>query len=316
MSTIPSQIEQRKILYAALDWGLGHVTRSIGIIRELQAKNEVVVACNKTQQALFATYFPQLVFLPLEGYRLRFSGKGNWGWDLLLQSRKFLKAIQSESEFVHKMVEKHNFDLIISDHRYGFCHSKIESVFITHQLHLPLSKTFFPIQNWHEKRLRKFKQIWVPDEQNNKLAGKLSHPIIHPDIRYIGYQSRFTLPEIRDVKYDFLIVISGPKPYADQMMGEILLKLDFEHKKVAVLSPPDVFLPVLPIHFEVFLLSNLKTDDGLFAQSETIVSRAGYSTLMDLKCLDKNGILIPTPGQAEQLYLAKHLAQNKQFRFI
>jgi predicted glycosyltransferase len=42
-----------------------------------------------------------------------------------------------------------------------------------------------------------------------------------------------------------------------------------------------------------------------------IISRTGYSTVMDIIKLKKKSILIPTPGQTEQEYLGRHLSQEQ-----
>jgi UDP-N-acetylglucosamine:LPS N-acetylglucosamine transferase len=45
----------------------------------------------------------------------------------------------------------------------------------------------------------------------------------------------------------------------------------------------------------------------LIANSDIVLCRAGYSTLMDLAFFGKKAIFIPTPGQTEQIYLADQL---------
>lgn len=45
-----------------------------------------------------------------------------------------------------------------------------------------------------------------------------------------------------------------------------------------------------------------------------VIGRSGYSTIMDIAALKKKSILVPTPGQTEQEYLAGYL-MKKQFAF-
>ncbi|MFI5164576.1 MAG: glycosyltransferase, partial [Bacteroidia bacterium] len=45
--------------------------------------------------------------------------------------------------------------------------------------------------------------------------------------------------------------------------------------------------------------------------SEIIVSRPGYSTVMDLALLGKKAVFVPTPGQTEQEYLANYFSEKK-----
>jgi UDP-N-acetylglucosamine:LPS N-acetylglucosamine transferase len=47
--------------------------------------------------------------------------------------------------------------------------------------------------------------------------------------------------------------------------------------------------------------------------SSVIICRPGYSTLMDLMVLGKKAIVIPTPGQTEQIYLGHYLHARKWF---
>ena len=48
-------------------------------------------------------------------------------------------------------------------------------------------------------------------------------------------------------------------------------------------------------------------------EASLIISRSGYSTIMDLVQLQKRAILVPTPGQTEQEYLASYLMEKKFF---
>ncbi len=300
-----TEVKNKTVLYAALDWGFGHVTRSIGIIRELIAQqNNVIIACNSEQESLFKSYFPNLRYEFLEGYNFKFSGSGNWYFDLWKQRKSFFRTIKSENEFVAKYCEEKRIDFIISDHRYGFYSAVIPSVFITHQLHLPLSRFYFFVQKWHEKQLRKFNFLWVLDDDNSSLAGKLSMKIKHVSLNYIGLKSRFETNLSLEIKYDYLIVISGAKPYSEQFINEVKQKIDFNNKKVAVLHPISVRLEK-NVNLDFYPANNLKENDILFYESETIISRSGFSTLMDLKFLDKKAILFPTKGQKEQEYLHK-----------
>lgn len=51
-------------------------------------------------------------------------------------------------------------------------------------------------------------------------------------------------------------------------------------------------------------------------RSAFIISRSGYTTIMDLVKLGHPALLIPTPGQTEQEYLAKHLLEKKFFNCL
>lgn len=307
-----SKLHNKTILYSALDWGFGHVTRSIGIIKDLlNQENKVIVACNEEQKLLFKSYFPDLEYVFLEGYNFQFSGKGSWSWDLWKQRKSFFKTIKGEQQFVENYCRENKVDLVVSDHRYGFYLENKASVFVTHQVHLPIPKRHFFIQKWHEKQMKKFSSLWILDDEKNPLAGKLSQAISHKNLSYLGLKSRFSKSDIQAVKYDYLIVVSGPLPYSEQFLDEVKQKVDFTGKKVAVLHPDSLEINSRNEAWTYCPASDLKVNDTLFYESETIVSRSGYSTLMDLKVLNKKSILFPTKGQKEQEYLLEIWQKNK-----
>lgn len=311
-----SEVHDKRILYAALDWGFGHVTRSIGIIRQLEQQgNVVIIACDKEQKQLFSSYLPELIYEVLDGYNFRFSGKGNWAWDLWKQRRSFFVSVQKEQQAAEDLCRKHAIELVISDHRYGFRSLDLPSVFVTHQLHLPIPKIAFLVQRWHVKQLCKFTSLWVLDDAKSSLAGKLSRPLKHPDLNYIGWYSRFENKEAGESKskYDYLVVVSGPKPYSSRFLTEVTKKIDFKDKKVAVLYPAGLRFKERAKSLTFIPATKLKKNDQLFYQSDCIISRSGYSTIMDVKVLDKKAILFPTKGQKEQEYLFKHLKLKETF---
>ena len=53
--------------------------------------------------------------------------------------------------------------------------------------------------------------------------------------------------------------------------------------------------------------------ETLFNMAAMIVTRPGYSTLMELVELDQKALLVPTPGQTEQGYLAALMLERKWF---
>src|SRR5258706_2314717 len=125
-----------RILVAPLDWGLGHVTRCIPIIKELLQNNcDIWLAGNETQHSLLNAEFPQLPFLTLPGYRVKYSKiRAGWRWKMLLQFPKIFSAARNENKWLKKMIAEQQFDAVISDSRVGMWSDSIPSVFITHQL--------------------------------------------------------------------------------------------------------------------------------------------------------------------------------------
>ena len=131
-----------RILIAPLDWGLGHATRCIPIIRELMAQGcDVWLAGEGAQERLLKDEFPDLPFLQLPGYRIEYA-KTKWGliWKMILQGPKMRRAIQYEHRWLKKMVKQYHFDAVISDNRFGLYHKTTPCIFITHQLHTMINR--------------------------------------------------------------------------------------------------------------------------------------------------------------------------------
>lgn len=313
---IPANIRQKRILFSPLNWGMGHVSRGIGLIRMLLAQeNEVIVACDADQQKVFESYFPELKFVFHAGYPFEFSGNGNFASDLFNNRKKLLPRFAQEQKEVAELVEAHRIDLVIADQRYGFFSAKVPSVFVTHQLHLPLKWYQFPAQWFNERLIRNFASVWCIDTPTHSLAGKLSAALSKIPVEYIGHFSRFEKKASEAPVYDKLFVISGPEPYAEQFFREVLTYAAKQDEKCVCLVPYAYPVEEIPSNMEIVVASSWKENDVLFYQSQAIVSRSGYSTLMDLEMLGKKAILVPTPGQSEQQYLALLHAEHPDWIF-
>ena len=138
--------------------------------------------------------FPHLNAFELPSYNILYSKKSN-GFKLkfLKASPRILQTIRREKKQVEQLIESENIEGIISDNRFGVRHSKIPSVYITHQLNVLSGKTTWFSSKWHQKIIKKFDECWVPDfEYEPNLSGQLGHPkekIAH--VKYIGPLSRF-----------------------------------------------------------------------------------------------------------------------------
>jgi len=307
------------ILIAPLDWGLGHATRCIPIIHGLIQKNcNVLIAAEGRIQSLLSKEFPHLPFIELKGYRVTYS-KNSWLLPLQIgrQIPKILSTIQYENERLKEIVKQHNIHGVISDNRYGLYHEHIPSVLITHQLRIqtPFGKTVDDyLQKLNYKYISRFSECWVPDNATeNNLAGALSHPEKMPStpVKYVGPLSRFQKTNGSQQKH-VLILLSGPEPQRT-LLENVLIEQLKEYKNPVVLVRG---LPGEPN--ELHLSSNICVYNHLPAEelnqkmneASIIISRCGYSTVMDLAVLKKKSILIPTPAQTEQQYLARHLLKK------
>lgn len=293
----PDEIKHKKVLLSPLNWGYGHVSRSIGLIDQLlRNHNQVVIACDSDQKDIYLEYFPDLSYVDHLVYPFKFKGKGNFAIDLILSWSKLKKRLKSEIKEVENMVEEYRPDIIISDHRYGFYSEKVPSIFVTHQYNLPVKWYQRMGDKVHKKLMNKFNYVWIMDKADNSLAGKLSATNDSKAI-YIGPYSRFSLYDIPSEKtIDKLAVISGPKVYAQQF-ADWVVKM---HPDALVVCDDLIELPKTITRIS----GSWKHQDAKILETKHLISRSGYSTIMDAVTLNVEATCIPTPGQAEQIYLA------------
>ncbi len=311
--------EKPVVLIAPLDWGLGHATRCIPIINLLlNSDYEVVIAAEGAQKKLLENEFPHVKIVDLHGYRLKY-GATKWRTilNIFFQVPKILSAIKKEKKWLKKYTSENPVNLIISDNRYGFRFPHIPSFFITHQLCI---KT--PFGKWNEWLLqkinygyiKKFSACWVPDYNTNEnLAGELSHPKKMPQlpVHYIGHLSRMKKEKVL-TSCPLLILISGPEPqrslFENIIVNELLCT---EQHAVIVRGLPGTTAALnVPGYLKVYNHLPANQLNELINAAEIIISRPGYSTVMDLLPLQKKCVFIPTPGQTEQEYLADYLSKK------
>lgn len=311
-----------------LDWGLGHATRCVPIIRALLANGcEVLIAAEGATESLLKHEFQQLRFIPLTGYRISYSKKKYWlPFKIIAQVPWILMRIYKEHQWVKKNVKIHSITAIIADNRFGLYHSTLPSVYITHQLLIKTGNPFTEkvAQKIHYWFIKKYSVCWVPDFVGpNNIAGELSHPVNRPkNITYIGGLSRFENRGAFEKKYDLLMLVSGPEPQRTIFESLLLIQLEnFKGKSLLVRGLPGI-AAVDENDFEtrnnqpnLTIKNHLAAEElnEVIQQSDLVVCRSGYTTIMDLIKLNKKAILVSTPGQTEQEYLAAHLMQQQIF---
>lgn len=307
----------RKVLIAPLDWGLGHATRCIPLIHAfLDLGSEVVLAASGPQAQILKQEFPQLTLLPLPGYAVRYSRKGSTlALRLLLQAPRILKTIREEYRWLKQVQKIYQFNLIVSDNRFGLWHHAVPGIFITHQLQIQTPNSWLEkrIQRINYKYIQRFQQCWVPDNKAIALAGKLSHPQVLPGIpvQYMGLLSRMRKTN-SPVQYKYCFLLSGPEPQRSILEKRLLEQIEhLESSCLLIRGLPGAQL-TLPATKNCTIIQHAATDElmHLLASSEFIVCRSGYTSLMELMAMQRKMILIPTPGQTEQQYLADYFMQQ------
>lgn len=309
--------QSKNILVCPLDWGLGHATRMVPVIEMLKRKGaNAIIAADKRPLEFLKQSFPECTFIKLEGYSPIYSSNNSMALAMLRSFPKILRAATNAKKELQEIIKIHNIQAVISDNRYELSTSKVPSVFITHQLNIQtvgwqiIVKPFIDmvINNY----INKFDEVWIPDLTGDfQLSGKLSNTNkLSSKLFKIGLISRFSDDKVRKKPktVNILILLSGPEPQRT-ILEEMLLAeaLKTKLKIVMLLGKPDENIN-RDIN-NVKLISHLPDEEfaSLIQASDFIISRPGYSTLMDLSNFGCKAVFIPTPGQTEQEYLAKRL---------
>ncbi|NCI45084.1 glycosyltransferase [Sediminibacterium soli] len=303
------------MLVAPLDWGLGHATRCIPVIQALLGHGyEVVLAAENAQASLLQAEFPQLPCLPLQGYRVRYSRSRRWlPFRMLWQLPGLFRIIKKEHAWLDRVIDEHRIDLVISDNRYGLYSKKRPCIFITHQLTIKAPFTWLEkkLQQVNYRYINRFTACWIPDTGGeNNLAGLLAHPAVKPliPVRYIGLLSRFNRKPA-PIVYDYCFLLSGPEPQRSILEKKVIGGLRDVPGPVLLVRglPSETGIPAVPSNVTVVNHLPGKRMEEAIQQSGLVISRSGYTTVMELVSMQKKALLIPTPGQTEQEYLAARL---------
>ena len=206
----------KNILVAPLNWGLGHATRCIPVIRALQDCGFTpILASDGNALQMLKKEFPTLRSLELPSYSIGYAKKSSdFKWKMIKSLPKMIEAIVNEKKIADQWVKQYNLCGIISDNRPGVVSKKVPSVYLTHQLNVLTGNTTWLSTKLHRMIIAKFSECWIPDaDQLTNLSGKLGHveKTSGLNLKYIGPLSRFqrkTLP----ITFDLMILLSGPEP--------------------------------------------------------------------------------------------------------
>ena len=320
MSKIQSNLN-KNILVAPLNWGLGHATRCIPIIQALiDFGFNPIIASDGMALLLLQKEFPNLKCLELPSYKIEYpEKKSSFKFKMLQNMPSVIHAMFKEKKLVKKWVSDYNLIGIISDSRFGAYSKIVPSVFITHQLNVLSGSTSWLTIKTQHLIIRKFNQCWVPDSEDEpNLSGKLGHlKIASGTIKYLGPLSRMKKTDVES-KYKLMVLLSGPEPQRT-LLEEILIRelKDFGGKMIFVKGIVEENIKMEKVgnctYYNFMTSKELETKMN---ESEILICRSGYTTIMDLAKLQKKAILIPTPGQYEQEYLARRLFKQGRMLFV
>lgn len=305
----------KRILVAPLNWGLGHATRCIPIIKALIAYNfQPVLASDGEALNLLQKEFPNLEAVELPSYDITYAEEGkNFKIKLLKDSPHLLKTIKRENTATKTLVSKFKISGIISDNRFGVRSKNIPSVFITHQLRVLSGSTTWLSTSLHQRIIKRFDQCWVPDvNAHPNLSGDLGHTNWGQiQLKYIGPLSRFKKQQLAP-KYQLMVLLSGPEPQRGMLEAQLLFALK-GYEQPCVFIKGKIENEQTKTKKGNTTIYNYLTSPMLedaINSSNVILCRSGYTTIMDLAKLEKRAFFIPTPGQFEQEYLAKKLMKD------
>lgn len=314
--------KSKTILYCILNWGLGHATRSIPIIRGLLQKgHSVIIVSTGRSLALLQQEFHGVFCIDFPDYGIRYhkTGFGLLPY-VLWQLPRIFRRIILEHEKTEQWVNQWGVDVVISDNRYGCFSKKVPSFLITHQLRFQLPRglqwSAVTSEIFNAYWAKQYRKILVPDVKTwPNLSGALSHSgwiSSHVIIEYIGLLCSLDVsPKSFEKSIDYLVLISGPEPQRTLFEDIVLAQIqDLKGEKRIVLGKPEETETKYPW---IFPHVPRKTLAKWMRSAKWVIARSGYSTLMELLALDKDAVLVPTPGQPEQMYLAKHVKESNLF---
>ena len=299
-----------------MGWGLGHATRCIPLIQSLQKDNQVILASNGISSKLLRQEFPKLTCIDYPDYAVKYPRYKILLLPLIaIQLPAIIMKLIQEYQLTQRVVEKENIDIIVSDSRYGIYQKEVPTFFIVHQLRFQFSAIFRVIEllgEWFNLFMfRKYKKIIIPDVKifpnltgDLSHSGKISH---HPKLHYLGVFCNVIKLDVEE-DLDYFFSVSGPEIQRTQFEEIILNQIShIPGKKVIVLGKPDDKRTYDNIeNTEIYSYVNREKQNELLNRAKFVVCRSGYTTAMELIALKKPALMIPTPGQTEQEYLARH----------
>ncbi|MFN8240039.1 MAG: glycosyltransferase [Bacteroidales bacterium] len=316
----------KNIIISPLEWGLGHAGRMIPVAIRLKSMgHNVFIASGKEHIAFFSKETTGLNYIELPGFTIRYS-RIFPQYLVILARVPFLAWYMIREHFIlRRLIREYSIDIVISDSRPGLWNSKIKSVFVSHIPGIPLPRWLWPVQMagrlLGRMVLSKYNFFFIPDTDKDAcLSGTLSHGFRLPsNARFIGILSRFRkemidhLPVV--VPSTCVVILSGPEPQRTCLMEQLAKVLDDSGYQITMLGASPGITKDIRLGKNIRFVNHLPTDEmmKLVLSSETVITRSGYTTVMELASLDKSAILIPTPGQSEQEYLGKWLTEKGWF---
>lgn len=313
------------VFVSPLNWGLGHASRDVPIIRELlRHGHEVTVGASGNALVFLKKEFPECRFIQFEDYPIPHNNGRIFLPTYTAYIPTLIDAYLSERKKAERIFSQNTFDLIISDSRSGVFSGQVPSIQITHQLQQSLPLIAWPLELLgvyiQADAFSKFARIVVPDNSPGRgaLAGKLSRtliPALRDRIYYSGIMASVRKePVKKDI--DYLIVISGMEPQRTALEKILMRQIPLlPGRKVILLGKPAADkIRTLEDGTVIYSFISSEEKSRLMSRACFIICRSGYTTMMDIAEAGlKSGLFIPTPGQWEQEYLSRYYEDEGWF---
>jgi spore coat polysaccharide biosynthesis predicted glycosyltransferase SpsG len=319
--------KNQNILICPLEWGLGHAGRMVPLARRLLELNQnIFFGAGHRHLSFLKSEVPGATCIDFPGFRIKYSRFFPQYIIILLKSPLLLYHIFQEYRLLKRIIKDYQIDIVISDSRIGLWNRGVKTVFVTHQLRIAIPKPFrfleFSGMGLSRVVIKKYSFCFIPDlEGGMNLSGKLSHGFNLPvNTRYIGILSRLSGNEnmIHAHSGKCTAILSGPEPQRSILKNKLVKIFLSLGKPSAILEgKPENGVGSDSLNNIVFY-NHLPENETikLLYESDIIVTRSGYTTIMELVSLGLSALLIPTPGQTEQEYLAEYLVQKGWFTSV
>jgi UDP-N-acetylglucosamine transferase subunit ALG13 len=299
----------------------------IPLARKLrEMKNNVIIASGEEHLSMFRNELPGLSYINFPGFKPVYSGFFPQYLSLLFKIPLLLYHLIVEHHRLKRIIAEYSLDIIVSDNRFGLWNRKVITVYVTHMPLIPFPehlKFLEPIGVLlHREIIKKYSLCFIPDLPGDlNLSGRLSHGIKLPDnVRYIGILSKFTYTEQSlnesQVKLPYkTVILSGPEPQREILKQKLVSLLKDKEPHTIMFEGNPGRIGEIARNGNITFYSHLPASPmkEIIEGSDSIITRSGYTTIMELVSLNCTALIIPTPGQTEQEYLAEYLSEKGWF---